>query len=84
MSIIALRRRMHRMDSGWDASRRDVQQMSDAELDAAILREVRKLDPALADRLRDAPEEERDALHRQIAAGELPTVAEDQRETGRR
>ncbi len=72
MSIVALTRRMHRMDRGRTYLMRHIEQMSDAELDAAIEREVRKTDPGLADRLRAATGEELDALHKQIAAGELP------------
>lgn len=72
MSIIALRRRMLRMDHGREGARRFIEQMTDAELQAAIEEEVRKTDPALADRLRDASEEERVRLHKQMAAGELP------------
>lgn len=71
MSIIALRRRMLRMDHGRECSRRFIEQMSDAELQAAIEDEVRKTAPALADRLRDASDEERVRLHKQMAAGEL-------------
>lgn len=71
MSIIALRRRMLRMDHGRESSRRVIEQMSDAELQAAIEDEVRKTDPALADRLRSASEEERVQLHKQMAAGAL-------------
>ncbi|WP_295145113.1 hypothetical protein [uncultured Reyranella sp.] len=72
MSIIALRRRMLRMDRGRESSRQYIEQMSDAELEAAIEVEVRKTDPALADRLRRASVEERAQLHKQMAAGELP------------
>ena len=56
MSIIALGRRMLRMDHGRDRSRRFIEQMTDTELQAAIEEEVRRTDPALADRLRDASE----------------------------
>jgi len=72
MSIIALARRMHRMDRGRTNWVRHVEQLTDAELQAAIEDEVRKTDPALADRLRSASEEERVQLHKQMAAGALP------------
>ncbi|MDB5541900.1 MAG: hypothetical protein JWQ89_3627 [Devosia sp.] len=72
MSIVALTRRMQRMDHGRTDWIRDLEQIPDAALHALIIRLVRKTDPALADRLRDASEEERDELHRQIAAGEIP------------
>lgn len=72
MSIVALNRRMHRMDRGRDRWRGDLSQMPDSELHALIVHEVRKTDPALADRVRAATGEELEALYRQIAAGELP------------
>ena len=72
MSVVALRRRVTRLDHGGSYTRRLISQMTDAELQAAIEREVRKTDPAVADRLRHATEEERAQMHRQIAAGELP------------
>lgn len=72
MSLHALARRVTRMDRGRPDCLRDIEQMTDAELHGAIEREARKTDPALADQLRSASDEERDDILKHIAAGELP------------
>jgi len=72
VSVVALRRRVTKLDHGGSDTRRIISRMTDAELQSAIEREVRKTDPSLADQLREATDEERVRLHKQMAAGELP------------
>jgi hypothetical protein len=64
----ALRNRLDRLDGG-DVRNRSVEHLTDAQLDAAILRELRQTNPTLGDRFASATDDEMEAILATIANG---------------
>lgn len=72
MTAPSLHRRVARLDGGTEALwRRNAEGMSDAQLEAYIVRELRKVNPDAADRYVPADQEARADMLKAIAAGEL-------------